>query len=342
VAAKAGRDGILTEIQARKVVSEIYQRATGDEIKFDTIESYLTNWLTAKKGTTSPGTQRIYGDAINAFLSHLGNKRALSLAGVDKRHFISFREVLTTQGKANKTINLIFSVLRAALNDARREQKLTTNPAEALRALPANSGERQRFTTEQIAAILKTADDEWKGATLLGAHHAMRLGDAANLKRSNVDFIKKVISFSPQKQKRTAKQKQITIPMHPEVEKQLLKLPIKNRNPDAPLFPSLAGREVRGDLGLSNTFVALIEKAGIVRQVVNGEARSGGRRVFDLGFHSLRHTSISAQSDAGVPSDIRQKMAGHAGSRIHDGYNHPAIKAMREQIEKVPSFLPES
>ena len=62
-----------------------------------------------------------------------------------------------------------------------------------------------------------------------------------------------------------------------------------------------------------------------------------GRRFFELGFHSLRHTAISEQANRGVAKEIRMKLSGHK-SAVHEQYTHHELEALRKQIEMVPSF----
>src|SRR6266567_8879712 len=46
---KAGRAGRLIESQCRKVVSEIYEQATGKPLHFRTVRSWLEQWIEDKK-----------------------------------------------------------------------------------------------------------------------------------------------------------------------------------------------------------------------------------------------------------------------------------------------------
>ena len=72
-AAKLGREGGLTEGHVRKVLGEIYEKATGETMKFPTVTDFLRDWVKSKQLTKSSSTTRIYGDAMEAFLAHLRN-----------------------------------------------------------------------------------------------------------------------------------------------------------------------------------------------------------------------------------------------------------------------------
>ena len=102
-AARKGREGSLTEVHVRKVLGEIYERTSGEAIKFPTVADFLNGWAASEATTKSSNTVRIYRDAVNAFLSHLGNRSALSLASITARDIEAFRDEQVKAGKANKT-----------------------------------------------------------------------------------------------------------------------------------------------------------------------------------------------------------------------------------------------
>ena len=63
-----------------------------------------------------------------------------------------------------------------------------------------------------------------------------------------------------------------------------------------------------------------------------------GRATNSKTFHALRHTFISSMANAGVPPDIRQKLAGHADPRVHADYTHHEMKTLRGAVALRPSF----
>ena len=53
---------------------------------------------------------------------------------------------------------------------------------------------------------------------------------------------------------------------------------------------------------------------------------------------ALRHSFVSALANAGVASDIRQKLAGHADAKSHARYSHHEVEIMRAAVELLPSL----
>jgi hypothetical protein len=78
------------------------------------------------------------------------------------------------------------------------------------------------------------------------------------------------------------------------------------------------GRETRIETqsGLSSQFTRIVETAQIGGRILRA-ATGKGRKQSSLSFHSLRHSFVSALANAGVASDLRQKLAGHTDSRSH-------------------------
>ena len=64
-------------------------------------------------------------------------------------------------------------------------------------------------------------------------------------------------------------------------------------------------------------FVAIMKKADVPREI----EQAGGIKA-SRSFHALRHTFASLLAEADVHADIRQKLTGHATSKIHQRYTH--------------------
>jgi integrase len=332
------RKGTLTQAQALKIVGEIYESVNQEPLNSSDTASFFRDWTASKKATAAPSTARRYGDVAGAFLVFLGDKAGRNLAGLTPREIAAFRDSYVNAGKANKTANMAVKTLRIALNVARKQGLILSNPAEAVDSLPDNSARRETFAREQVVDLMGVADSEWRGMILIGAHHGLRLMDVARLTWSSVDMERRTLAFYPQKDRRGTKREILEIPMHPDVIEYLLGLPIRSNKPDAPVFPTLHLKKGTGANGLSELFVRLMEKAGIKREPCVEEVRGKGRQVFTLSFHSLRHTSISAMANAGVSKERRMKLSGHR-SNVHERYTHHELESLRQDVEKVKSFL---
>jgi hypothetical protein len=111
-AAKAGREGRLTESQCRKVLSDIYERAVGQPLHFRTTRAYLTEWLGSKKGDTGPRTYLKYSQTVNEFLKHIGEKANRLLREITPTDIRLWRDKLKREGRSAPTVNITIKILR--------------------------------------------------------------------------------------------------------------------------------------------------------------------------------------------------------------------------------------
>jgi integrase len=344
-AAVRGRRGQLNEAQARKVLNDILESAGQGPMNLQSVEQFFGTWLASKEVSKAKATARRYKDVVRPFLEQLPlQKRRGALSGVAPADVQSFRDSHLQAGLANKTANFSLKTLRNVFNAARRQGLILTNPAEAVEALPDNSTERGVFTLDELRALLRESNEEWRGVILLGYSAGLRLGDAARLRWSEVELAEPVpvLRFYPQKTSGSgAKRRPLEIPILPDLEKYLQQLPVRSRNPEAPLFPGLARKKVGGRTGLSNTFTRLIAASGINNPVLSKGKGAKGRAVYRLSFHSLRHTFISTMANVGISKEMRMKLAGHT-SAAHDRYTHVEIQTLRGALKSFPSLAPEN
>ena len=336
--ADQARQGNFTEAQARKVVNDIAQRSGMGAIEFATTEKFLTDWITSKEATKAKGTTVRYRYVVDKFIESLGKRATTNLGNVRPSDISAFRDKQVKDGKSNGTANMVIKTLRIPFNTARRQGLILSNPADAVDMLPADRQNRTTFSRTQIVDLMNVANTEWKGMILLGVCHGLRLGDAVRLTWENINAERRSLILRPQKTKRSNANAE-EYPMHQDVVDYIAQIPIQNRNPKAPLFPALSKRKLGGRTGLSETFRKLMHKAGIITEGEKLDRKEGkGRRFFELGYHSFRHTAISEQANQGVAKEVRMKLSGHK-SAVHERYTHHELEALRKQIEKVPSFV---
>jgi integrase len=197
------------------------------------------------------------------------------------------------------------------------------------------SSEKDCFRQDQVAALVKTAEGDWRTAVMLGYFTGARLGDCANMTWESVNFEKGLIDYVPQKTKK--KNKRVVVPMHPELRAHLEAL--RSNLKAGHICPSLSGRDTGGKSGLSEAFRKLMQDAGIKHQLVNGK---GKRKFSKLSFHSLRHSFNSALANSGVDQETRMKLTGHSSVDINKGYTHLDVPKLQQAIALLPSLTASS
>jgi integrase len=325
-AEEMGRDRLLTEQRAKKILSEILERTTGAPIRHYTVEQWFTNWLDIKQQVRSGHTMLRYRQVIRDFQRSLGHKAKLPLEHITSKDVFKYRDSITASGKTARTANLALAVVSNVLNSAVRQHLIAVNPATALENLAIKSEEKGTFTPDQVSKLVKAADGDWPLAILAGYFLGARLSDISNLRGDSIDWTEKVIRFTAGKTG-----KLIAIPLHPQLEREFRKKP---RIGKALMFPSLAGKGTGGAQGLSRQFSAIMKKAGI-----DGTHQLAGRRraVSRLSFHSLRHSFNSELANRGVSQEIRQKLTGHSSAAINRVYTHHELEPLRTAIAVIPA-----
>jgi integrase len=321
------KNGTLTEQQAKKIIGEILERTTGEPLHNYKVRDWFEHWLDMKGQVRSGKTMDRYRQVVRDFIASLGNRGNLALAHITPKDLLTYRNSIVAAKKTARTANLSVKVVSAAFNAAVRQHIVEGNPATALESLAVKAEEKGTFTPAQVSKLMRAAEGEWRTAILLGYCTGARLSDVANMRWDAIDWRNKIIRFTPSKTKRP-----ITVPLHPQLERELLKRAGIGK---ATMFPALAGKGTGGRHGLSGRFAAIMEKAGIEANRTQG---SGGRRLSNLTFHSLRHSFNSAMANAGIAQEIRQKLTGHTSAETNKIYTHHELEPLRVAVAAIPSL----
>lgn len=332
-ASHESKTGRLTEARARELISEIVEHATGEPLHNYTAEEWLREWLQGKKAAKAEGTFLKYNNVINNFLSSLGPRAKLNVNQIAPRDVLRFRDGEIVEGKSAGTANDRVKIVRMAFTTARKQGYISHNPADAVEMLREDSeSAKQPFDLDQVTALLRSADGDWKGAIMVALYTGARLRDVVNMRWESVDLQSKWISFKVGKTKQRLK-----LPMHDALHDFLLELPAPDSS-KAFLSPSLAGKGTGGKSGLSMAFARIMERAKVRGEVVRKSAGEKGRSVNSLSFHSFRHTLTSIMANAGVPVEVRQKFTGHTSAEMNQHYTHHNIATLRAAVAKLPAL----
>jgi len=318
------------EAQAREVLRDIMKRADiGETIQSASIKSHFDGWLASKRARKAEATGERYGMAANAFLKTLGKRVSLPLTSLTARDVEKFLDSRTAENLSPATLNLDVKIIGGALNAARRQGLIPTNPAEAVELPEVESTERGTFTPVEVKLLVDAAEGEWKLLIPLAYYTAARLGDCCRMQWDGVDLAGETLTYT---QSKTGKK--VTVPVHPDLLARLEKLAGTDK-PETFIMPQLASQRVSGRRGLSETFKKIMRKAGLDLQTVHG----AGKRMFSKRtFHSLRHTANSEMANKGVSAEVRKGVTGHKSTREHQKYTHLEMDTRRAVVEKIPSL----
>lgn len=195
---------------------------------------------------------------------------------------------------------------------------------------------RRELSREEIRKIFDRLDESRKKAynwdlrllVELGMMTGMRLGDCCHLKWSEIDFEKNLIVKYPHKTIKS--QRQITVPIHPTLRKELENAYGKREEGEEYVMPYLKHQyECRS---VSARIRQLFVDAGLK----TCERRADGSWKPIVSFHSLRHSFVSLCAQNNMPQNMVMSLVGHSTPRMTSKYYHQDV----EQARKYMSYLP--
>ena len=330
---------VATEVQARKVLSDIYAITSGRSLISTTIKDFLVRWAASKKQELSSTSNASYERAARQFIEHLGAKADADLSRLEKDDIASFRDLIASS-RSTATANSALKIIRIAFGQAKRDGLLAVNPADQIKVLKTKvtGTERRAFTLPELKRVLDVADTEMEGLIIFGLYTGQRLGDLARLTWQNLDLQRSELSCVTGKTGR-----QQIIPLATPLVRYINSLPAAAK-PSQPIFSkafTVVTREQRTG-SLSNKFYDVLVAAGIAPKRSHrptGKGRSGKRTMNELSFHALRHTATSLMKNAGVSPAIVQEFIGHDSPAINAHYTHIETSALRKAAESLPDVL---
>jgi integrase len=329
-AAKIGRAGNLVEAQARLVVADIMARAGTDEtLRSPSVADFLADWLKTKEAKKSDSTHTRYSGAVEKFLDSLNDRRNKPLTALTPRDLERFMEARVKENLSPSTVGLSVKVIRTALNHARRQGLIPTNPAEAVELPEARSAERGTFTPAEVKMLVDAGKGEWPTLILLAYYTGARLSDCCRMSWQDVDLGAGTVTYT---QVKTGQK--VTLPLHADLLAHLNKLAGTDK-PEVFIMPQMANLKSGGRHGLSEGFKRIMHNAGLDAGKVE---KVGLRQLSRRSFHALRHSFTSALANAGVAPELRMKLTGHKTESSHRAYTHHELEPLRAAVEKIPSL----
>ncbi len=332
--AKDGRKGRLTEGQVRKVMADIFTRATRETLPAGTVRECLSAWLTTKSLEVEESSQVQYQHSVKAFLKHLGTKADRPIDTITLKEITGFRDTLARRLSA-ATTNKTLKIIGIAWRQARKDGLLEENLFERVNLVKGKKGIRRPFTLDELRNVLAVCDTEWRGMVLFGYYTGARLVDIAGLTWANIDLQAAEVHFTAQK---------TGTPMHLPIAgplmDYLMAIPSSD-NPTAPLFQNAYDAAGKTTGTLSNRFHDILALAGLVTKRTHAKKKQGRgapRTASEVSFHSLRHSAASALRNHGVTDVVAMALLGHESEAIAKHYTKIDRATLRRAVDALPNL----
>jgi integrase len=315
-----------------------------------TMEDYLEYWLTELlPGTVKPTTEASYADMTRRHIvAGLGHQYLAKLTRDDVRRFI--RQLARTKSQRRgedrvlsaRTVQYVHSILRRALEDARREELTGRNVAREVSPPRYERREFEPLSPQEARALLAVAaDDRLYAAYVLALLLGLRRGELLGLRWSAVDLrrgtlrvqvsLQRVggqLAFTSPKTRRSRR----AMPLPRAVVKVLREH--KQRQAVERAEAELWADE---DLVFATSIGTPIEPRNLSRHFEALRERAKLRKVR---FHDLRHGCASLLFELGVPLRMVMEILGHSQiSTTSDIYTHVMPAQYREVADALDAWF---
>jgi integrase len=309
-----------------------------------TVGRYLREWLDqVVVQRVRPNTLAGYRYHVDRYLvPGLGRRRVARLSGRDVRIYL---EELRHRGVGARTVQYVHATLRAALEDAVREELLERNVAKLVRVPAPVRVERQPLTVDEVRVLLRaTRGHRLHALFVVFALLGLRRSEALALRWADVDLDEGVLKVRGGLQR---------------VDGQLMVLPTKTPRSrrSVPLPPVVVERLVehrerqlseRDELGtgwpdLGFVFTSVVgtplDPRNCTRVVQLACERAGVRKVR---LHDFRHGCVSVLLDMGVPPRTAMEIVGHTTLEMTMNVSgHVSLESRREALNRLGDLFEE-
>ena len=309
-----------------------------------TVQAFLTEWLDqiVSKRVRANTLAAYRFNAEKYLMPELGPKRLKKLTAREVRLYLADLE---RRGVGARTIRYVHSTLRAALEDAVREELLEKNVARLVRAPSIPRAERHPLGIDDLQALFRASEDHRLRAMLVViALLGLRRSEVLGLRWSEVDLVAGTmqirhglhrtggsLQLMPTKTARSRR----TIPLPAVVVRELR----EHRDRQEAEREQLAGNWPESEFVFTTPIGTPIDPDNCSK-VVKAAVKAAGLR--DVRMHDFRHGVVSVLLGLGVPPRTVMEIAGHSGLEMTmNVYAHVTLDDKRVALDRFEQLLEE-
>jgi len=232
-----------------------------------------------------------------------------------------YRTQRLAEGFKPATVNWEMSTLSGIFRVLLENEQVEMNPVRMLRRLSTKSGERQVYLSREDVELVSAECPDWFQDMIWIAYYTgMRRGEIMNLRRHQVNLVKRIITLSPKSTKEGAWKR---VPLRHEVLSIL----------EAALKVQAIGCDA----------VLTVKDRSGVRPVGKEAAKNPWKRALDaLGweqpqphYHDLRATWKTNARRSGMHSELEMEIMGHEtrGRSVHERYGRISDQELLKAVD---------
>ncbi|KAB1142477.1 tyrosine-type recombinase/integrase [Micromonospora sp. AMSO12t] len=310
----------LTVVESEIIKGEWTAPEAG-EVKLD---AYGRKWIAERK--LQPRTRENYEDLFRLHIRpHLG---ALALGAIKPQTIRTWRRTLLDGGTTEPQAVKAYSLLRAILNTAVKEDELIRqNPCRIPGYDRYHTPERPVATVAQVLALAERMPPRFAALVIVAAFSGLRWGELAALRRSDVDLAAGTVRV-PRKLAALRNGMEFGPPKS-EAGNRTVTLPAAARTALADHLTEYVG-EGSEALVFTGDKGAVLRSGNFRRAVGWAAALRAAGMPEGFHFHDLRHTGNNLAAATGASTrDLMHRM-GHASMRAALVYQHANSERDRE------------
>jgi integrase len=358
------RGGFATKAAAEAALDDVRRRlGTGFEIDDkETVGQWLESWFEGKRMLRATTARNYRGHITTYLLPHLGD---IPLEKLRASHIsLMYRDIEASnvsrrQPVGPTTMRRIHATLRAALNAAVRQQRLTINPAVHVELLPPTRPRVRPWEPAELGTFLDFAAADRLGALYeLIAMTGLRRGEAIGLTWDDIDVEGGHLTVRRQLLQ-LGHEVRVGQPKTKSGEDRVVELPANTtgvllahrlrQDADREAWgaawqsaPQLLGEQLRPicleRLAFTREDGSPLHPEFVTRHFQLLAAKAGLRRIR---LHDLRHGAASLRLAAGVPIEVVSKILGHSSIALTaDTYSHLLKGVARQAAEAASALVP--
>lgn len=336
--------GYCTQKEAEKALKQVSQEIARQKLnrKFhikDTelvFSGYLNIYMDSYLVRKAPNTRISEVKAIVRFKEFFGEIPLVEIQKTDIERYINWRLAYrkkNNQPVSPKSINVELGYLKLIFNKAVDDEYLDVSPYKtSIKFLRVDKPLPKYLTTQEFQTLLDTCSPHLRSIILLDGLTGLRKGELLNLKFSDIDFNRKVLTVVSEPSRHTKNRQSCLVDLHPTALEELIFLrtnwPHPSHNKYLPrqahqmdyVFCGVDGKPFKD---LKSSFKRATRIAGFK----------------DIKFHDLRKTFISWLAQTGSHPKVAMRLAGHSDVKITmDVYTGVGRDELKAGINRLPSF----